>query len=217
MQEFKTEEAAVIKAVGEATPKTAEKAALGAISATAWHKFYMWLYSGVMKEFALQTFKSYREVKANDELDEEYLTEAEEFMEETVSMREGEVLQTTRDRLRRAILAVLALGGGNEEIQAEIAKLYKHDIPIRSRAIAQTEVITAGNAGTNFAALTVGANRKEWIAVMDNRTRDSHREVDGEIKKIEERYSNGLRFPGDPEGPAAEVINCRCVEAYLLT
>lgn len=203
--------------MGKATPKTAEKVALGAIDSKSWHKFYVWLYSEVMTQFAKQTFKSYRELKTADDLDEEYLSQAEEFLDETVSLREEEVLETTRDRIRNTILAVLALGGGIKEIQAGIAKLYERDIPIRSRAISQTEVITAGNAGATFAALTVGAVRKEWIAVMDNRTRDSHREVDGEIQPIGSNYSNGLRFPGDPLGSAAETINCRCVESFLLT
>lgn len=50
-----------------------------------------------------------------------------------------------------------------------------------------------------------------WDATLDGRTRDSHRMVDGEIKELDEEFSNGLMFPGDPSGSAAEVINCRCV------
>lgn len=51
---------------------------------------------------------------------------------------------------------------------------------------------------------------KQWDAVLDGRTRDSHRRVDGEIRELDEKFSNGLMFPGDPSGSAAEVINCRC-------
>ena len=35
--------------------------------------------------------------------------------------------------------------------------------------------------------------------------------VDGEIRALDEKFSNGLMYPGDPSGSAAEVINCRCV------
>lgn len=51
---------------------------------------------------------------------------------------------------------------------------------------------------------------KQWDASLDKRTRDSHARVDGEIREIDEEFSNGLMFPGDPSGSAAEVINCRC-------
>lgn len=54
---------------------------------------------------------------------------------------------------------------------------------------------------------------KQWDATLDGKTRPSHRRVDGEIKDLDERFSNGLEFPGDPAGTAKEVINCRC--AYL--
>lgn len=51
---------------------------------------------------------------------------------------------------------------------------------------------------------------KQWDAALDARTRDSHARVDGEIRELDEKFSNGLRFPGDPHGSAAEVVNCRC-------
>ena len=41
--------------------------------------------------------------------------------------------------------------------------------------------------------------------------RRDHRRMDGETVPIDAKFSNGLRFPRDPDGPADEVINCRCV------
>lgn len=51
---------------------------------------------------------------------------------------------------------------------------------------------------------------KKWDSTLDARTRDSHAKVDGEIMALDRPFSNGLMFPGDPSGAAAEVINCRC-------
>ena len=51
---------------------------------------------------------------------------------------------------------------------------------------------------------------KQWDATLDTRTRDSHQAVDGEIRELDKPFSNGLMFPGDPSGGAAEVVNCRC-------
>lgn len=51
---------------------------------------------------------------------------------------------------------------------------------------------------------------KQWDSTLDSRTRHSHTVVDGEIRELGDKFSNGLMFPGDPDGKAEEVINCRC-------
>lgn len=57
---------------------------------------------------------------------------------------------------------------------------------------------------------------KEWLATNDERTRDTHVAVnhervrcDATTEKIK-KFSNGLAYPGDPNGKPAEVYNCRC-------
>ena len=52
--------------------------------------------------------------------------------------------------------------------------------------------------------------KKQWMATLDEVTRESHRKLDGEIRGVDERFSNGLMQPGDPSGPGEEVYNCRC-------
>ena len=60
-------------------------------------------------------------------------------------------------------------------------------------------------------AKSKGANiMKQWDSTLDSRTRPSHQKVDGEIVDVDEPFSNGLMFPGDPDGMAKEVVNCRC-------
>jgi len=48
------------------------------------------------------------------------------------------------------------------------------------------------------------------MATLDERTRESHAEIDGEIVDIDKEFSNGLMYPADPDGEPAEVYNCRC-------
>ena len=62
--------------------------------------------------------------------------------------------------------------------------------------------VKAKNKGADIA--------RQWDASLDGKTRDSHRKLDGEIRELDEPFSNGLMYPGDPSGSAAEVINCRC-------
>lgn len=52
--------------------------------------------------------------------------------------------------------------------------------------------------------------KKVWIATPDDRTRESHLEIDGEEMDIGDKFTNGLDFPGDPSGDPSEVYNCRC-------
>lgn len=51
---------------------------------------------------------------------------------------------------------------------------------------------------------------KQWDSTLDSRTRESHVAMDGEIAELDDTFSNGLEYPGDPSGDAEEVINCRC-------
>lgn len=51
---------------------------------------------------------------------------------------------------------------------------------------------------------------KQWLAALDPRTRGSHRHLDGETAELDAEFSNGLKYPGDPDGPGSEVYNCRC-------
>lgn len=52
--------------------------------------------------------------------------------------------------------------------------------------------------------------KKVWIATPDDRTRESHIDIDGEEVDIDDTFSNGCAYPADPSGDASEVYNCRC-------
>lgn len=52
--------------------------------------------------------------------------------------------------------------------------------------------------------------KKQWMATLDGRTRHSHRKLDGEMRELNEPFSNGCNFPADPNGLPGEVYNCRC-------
>ena len=84
----------------------------------------------------------------------------------------------------------------------------------RGRLIARTEghrIQQQSNYDAQQRAKGIGADVvKQWDATLDSRTRESHAAVDGEIREIDKPFSNGLMFPGDPSGAAAEVCNCRC-------
>jgi len=84
----------------------------------------------------------------------------------------------------------------------------------RAMTIARTEghrITEKANSDMQHIAQSRGADMvKVWSSAWDGKTRPSHRKMDGEIKELDEPYSNGLMYPGDPDGKPEEVINCRC-------
>ena len=81
----------------------------------------------------------------------------------------------------------------------------------RTARTAVTGAENAGRVSSYRVAKGMGISLKqEWVAALDNRTRHSHRQLDGEKAEVGGTFSNGCRFPGDPQGRYAEICNCRC-------
>jgi hypothetical protein len=127
-----------------------------------------------------------------------------------------EVWETLREDLAEGIAA----GEGVEELAARIEASTGVG-QARAERIARTEVIAASNAASlavaNLANLPGAA--KEWLATPDARTREAHRLADGQRVPLGEPFEVGgvaLRFPGDPDGPADLVVNCRCSIGYAF-
>lgn len=82
---------------------------------------------------------------------------------------------------------------------------------VRAARTAVTGAENAGRVSSYQRAERLGIKLKqEWLATLDVRTRSSHIQLDGEKIEVGEKFSNGLRFPGDPDGDGSEVYNCRC-------
>lgn len=82
---------------------------------------------------------------------------------------------------------------------------------------ARTMTTCVQNAGRNDAYTRANEQgidtEKEWLAVMDDRTRHEHRLLDGQHVPTDEKFKVGgyeLRYPADPSAPAFLVYNCRC-------
>lgn len=81
----------------------------------------------------------------------------------------------------------------------------------RARTIARTEIGGALSGGRFEALQQQRVRHHSWLSARDPHVRDAHAPnsgVDGEVRKVGERFSNGLRYPHDPNGPASQVINC---------
>lgn len=90
----------------------------------------------------------------------------------------------------------------------------------RARMIARTEAHTAANAANHEAALASGViTQQEWVSSADERTRLDHMDANGQTVGIREKFNVGgelLEYPGDPNGSAGNIINCRCVAVHVV-
>lgn len=122
--------------------------------------------------------------------------------------------QALRNLIRQQLTQGLTLGESIPKMQRRIQSVMEANAT-RATRIARTETTRIMN-GARSDAMSHGAAmglklNKRWLSTLDSRTRDSHRNVDGEIVPLDKAFSNGLKQPGDAGAPAAEVINCRCV------
>lgn len=123
-------------------------------------------------------------------------------------------LAWNRKHIASAITQGVLQGEGIDEVARRIRSVADMDCRAAMRT-ARTAMTSAQNAGRVDAygrAEGMGIHvRKQWLATLDGRTRHSHRRLDGETVGMDESFSNGLGYPGDPgPGIGSEVYNCRC-------
>ena len=102
----------------------------------------------------------------------------------------------------------------------EILQEYEIQTRSRARLIADQETVMTLETGHYDMMQKSGATTKTWHHRPQKNPRDgadggpNQVKMDGETVPIDARFSNGLRYPCDPEGPARETIKCRCYVTY---
>lgn len=176
-------------------------------------------------------------VKQGVRLTEKFFTEQKSLTREladlyrqTYSQRTAaSINETTYRTIRAMLLRRQSNGIPIEQAAAEVAALIPGLAETRALLIARTETHSALQFASQQAALRSGIMlKKRWNTVQDERTRDfhngifSHRAMDGQIVSIDGSFSvprrgggfEAILFPGDPNGSAGNIINCRCVQTY---
>lgn len=123
-------------------------------------------------------------------------------------------LAWNRKHIASAITQGVLQGESMDRVARRLRSVADMDYRAAMRT-ARTTMTSAQNAGRVDAyrrAEGMGVHvRKQWLATLDRRTRHSHRRLDGEVVGMDESFSNGLGYPGDPgPGIGSEVYNCRC-------
>lgn len=114
-----------------------------------------------------------------------------------------------KEKVEAIISDGIQQGNAIGTIADNLRTFYNGFTPMASLRIARTETTRGINGGTIQYFEAVGAKTKTWITANDENVRDSHVALHGKTIMMTDRFANGLFFPGD-EGPASEVVNCRC-------
>ena len=112
-----------------------------------------------------------------------------------------------------AVTQAVLQGQTVPQLAASIAGIAAMDqrAAMKAARTAMTSAHSLGKLKGYERAADMGIDvEKQWLAALDSRTRGSHRHLDGETVKLDGEFGNGLKYPGDPDGPASEVYNCRC-------
>ena len=87
----------------------------------------------------------------------------------------------------------------------------------RAKLIAENEANSMWNDAEYVDALKSGKKYKTWHTIIDKRTRETHREINGKTIPIREYFVVGnslMMFPKDSGASDEEVVNCRCSLTY---
>ena len=116
------------------------------------------------------------------------------------------IYRKLRDQMKESLDA----GESLDQMATRIKDVYKFTSS-KARTIARTESGTVLNRSTDKRYTEEGVQKKRWLSAGDGLVRETHMANDSAgVVPYDYVYSGGMRYPHDPAGNAADVINCRC-------
>lgn len=121
------------------------------------------------------------------------------------------------NRVNNIVRQGIIQGEGIPEITDRLCSGLATSNEAKMRMFARTALGAAQNAGRqkqmeDAAAMGIEVN-KRWMAAHDQRTRDAHRDLDGQEVPYNKPFKSELgdiMYPKDPTAHPANVFNCRC-------
>lgn len=112
-----------------------------------------------------------------------------------------------------SILQGKSITGIAKDLQTRMSDMNKSSA-IRTARTAVTGAQNAGRMDSYVAAEKMGIKlKREWVAVIDKRTRHAHAMLDGQKAEMGKPFKvdgEEIMFPGDTSAPGYLVYNCRC-------
>ncbi len=138
-----------------------------------------------------------------------------EFVRRYGAERVQGISEETRKLLRQTLAEGLAAGDDREALARRIRLFFRSASEGRARTIAISEATRANNFGAMEGMSQAGVRWKRWLSMRDERVRETHVHLHGQVKALGEPFvtTDGDRgwFPGDDHFSAHNAIGCRCV------
>ena len=131
-----------------------------------------------------------------------------EFLRDMCRVRANWVNQTTKRELERALELEAA---GAEGLMATPEGVFQNAVENRTKSAGNAIAAAVDGWSAIEAVRQSGVEdvRKRWVVTSSN-PRKSHAAMNGVTVGVNERFPNGMDWPGDWSGGADEVCGCQC-------
>lgn len=136
-----------------------------------------------------------------DEID--ILTELTDIQDSTISQIDNQMAEGISQGMTTADIQLLISDAG----------IFNS---ARALRIARTITGAGASMGQWLSGILSGATHKTWLTAGDSHVRDRHQKMNGETVEINDKFSNGGRYPVDSLLSAAERVNCRCSLTFAI-
>jgi len=128
------------------------------------------------------------------------------------------------DTVQRQISSGLADGLKKGEGLGDLTKRVRGVMKTsraRAQSIARTQVSGAVSTGRHAGMKAAGVELKGWLSSRDDNVRSAHRQAEADYGAgiaLNQPFMVGgdaLMYPADPNGSAAMIINCRCLQIAI--
>lgn len=136
------------------------------------------------------------------------------------SQKIGKAAETVQRQVSSQLAAGLEKGEGLGDLTKRVRGVMK-TTRARAQSIARTQVSGAVSTGRHAGMKAAGVELKGWLSSRDDNVRAAHKTAEADYAAgipLNQPFMVGgdaLMYPADPNGKAAMIINCRCLQIAI--
>jgi SPP1 gp7 family putative phage head morphogenesis protein len=180
-------------------------------------------YRRVMQVSADESAKLIEQAKILPELSkrtmgQDFWSAMARFINDNTAGKVTQINGTTKRNIQKIIRGGINEGLSSREMAKKIREVSGISTAYRAKMIARTETHGAYNYATDKSVEATGIPMlKIWSSAINERTRKPHLKANKQKREQAEAFlvwDEALMRPGDPDGSAKNIINCRCAVLY---